>query len=86
MELFTHDVKNIKGATDKNGLKNVTCKQSLKKEVNLIKQRNSEYVFGKFVFGNNDIPNQQRNHAKSWVHPSLLQKCSDETFHKFQPN
>ena len=30
MEVFTHDVKKIKGTANKNGLKNATCKQSLK--------------------------------------------------------
>ena len=30
MEVFTHDVKKIKGSANKNGLKNITCKQSLK--------------------------------------------------------
>ena len=29
MVLFTHDVKKIKGAADKNGLKNATCKHTL---------------------------------------------------------
>ena len=29
MVLFIHDVKKIKGAADRNGLKNATCKQSL---------------------------------------------------------
>ena len=28
MVLFTHDVKKIKGAADKNGLKNATCKRT----------------------------------------------------------
>ena len=29
MEMFTHDVKNIKDTANKNGLKNAMCKQSL---------------------------------------------------------
>ena len=29
MAMFTHDVKKIKGAADRNGLKTVTCKQGL---------------------------------------------------------
>ena len=29
MEVFTHDVKKIKGTANKNGLKNAVCKQSL---------------------------------------------------------
>ena len=29
MVLFIHDVKKIKGAADKNGLKNATCKRTL---------------------------------------------------------
>ena len=28
--LFTHDIKKIEGATDKNGLKNATCRHTLK--------------------------------------------------------
>ena len=30
MVLFTHAVNKIKGAADKNGLKNATCKRTLK--------------------------------------------------------
>ena len=33
MEVFTHDVKKVKGTANKNGLKNATCKQSLKPRI-----------------------------------------------------
>ena len=56
MEVFTHDVKKIKGTANKNGLKNAMCKQSLKPSLAfLFERKKSENRVGNIPYYNQHI-------------------------------